>query len=150
MPKAVSKKPVLNMPKNVRNSMTFAAKDLHNYVCYICKLDCENYENIQIHFEVTHPVEQKDNDFWQNGRRIATYKDNVCIIYGCTNGKPAAVIRNKAAGTRKLRYRMSAGTNVSGFQGHLPFLDEFETDNGMYLCISHTENCTVIGPKKMK
>ena len=73
MPKAISKKQALTIPNRARNTMTFAPKDLHHYVCCICKLDCKNYENIQIHFELTHPVEQKGDDFWQNERIIATY-----------------------------------------------------------------------------
>ena len=144
MPKAVSKKQALTMPKHARNTMTFPPKDLFHYVCYICKLDCKNYENIQIHFEVTHPVQQKGDDFWQNGRMIATYSNDICVIYGCTNSKKAAINTNEKKGIRKLRYRMHPETDVSGFQGHLPFPDEFEKGNGMFLCINQTENCIVL------
>ena len=39
---------------------------------------------------------------------------------------------------------MPSETDVSGFQGYLPFPDEFDERDGMFLCICQTENMLLI------
>ena len=81
--------PIIEPVKNpARNTMQFEANDLNNYKCRICfNVDCNNFENLQAHFELKHPVEQRGNNFYQNNQLVATYDDNVCILKTCTYSK---------------------------------------------------------------
>ena len=53
----------------------------------------------------------------------------------------------KLQGIRQMKYRMLPGSDLSGFQGWLPFPEELEDEKGLFLCIYKTENGK---QKKMK
>ena len=130
--------PIIEPVKNpARNTMQFEANDLNNYKCRICfNVDCHNFENLQAHFELKHPVEQRANNFYQNNQLVATYDDNVCILKNCTYSKKLF----KMTKIQKLRYRMVLGGDYSGFKGFLPYEDEFQQDKGLMICVANTEN----------
>ena len=46
----------------------------------------------------------------------------------------------KLQGIRQMKYRMLPGSDLSGFQGWLPFPEELEDEKGLFLCIYKTEN----------
>ena len=140
-PDTDSNDPALNQatPNPVRNTMTFEAKDLNYFKCRICQTECKNYEQLQIHFEIKHPVTISGEDFFQNGVRFATYNDE-CIIRNCTFSKKDTILSMKLQGIRQMKYRMLPGSDLSSFQGWLPFPEELEDEKGLFLCIYKTEN----------
>ena len=46
----------------------------------------------------------------------------------------------KLQGIRRMKYRMLPGSDLSSFQGWLPFPEELEDEKGLFLCIYKTEN----------
>ena len=49
--------PATTIPNPARNTMSFEDQDVNFYNCRICfEVNCENFENLQIHFELKHPV----------------------------------------------------------------------------------------------
>lgn len=129
------------IPNPARNSMTFDAKDVNYNKCRICfDVDCENFENLQAHFELSHPVEQRGDNFYQNNQLVATFNDSVCILKNCTYSKTEKKKLDKMTNKKRLRYRLVQGGDYSGFKGFLPWDDEFEQEKALMLCVANTEN----------
>ncbi len=140
--------PAAPIPNPARNTMSFEDQDVNFYNCRICfEVNCENLENLQIHFELKHPVEQRGDDFYQNNKLVATYKDNVCILTNCTYSKTDKKKLDRLRNIQRLRYRLVLGGDYSGFKGFLPWADEFEQDKALMICVENTENVKNYGPE---
>ena len=136
------------IPNPARNTMSFEDQDVNFYNCRICfEVNCENFENLQIHFELKHPVEQRGDDFYQNNKLVATYKDNVCILTNCTYSKTDKKKFDRLRNIQRLRYRLVLGGDYSGFKGFLPWADEFEQEKALMICVENTENVKNYGPE---